>query len=96
VFGKQGYESTIRKPLNPWVRFCHESTRQPSFEKLGFNGCFSPPSPPPIAGTRRLEMVMKDPYNNPAKDKVTLSFAGCYDKPKVVWTGMGNPAQNPV
>jgi hypothetical protein len=41
-------------------------------------------------------MVMKDPYNNPAKDKVTLSFAGCYDKPKVVWTGMGNPAQNPV
>jgi len=25
---------------------------------------------------------MKDPYNNPSKDKVTLSFANCYDKPK--------------
>jgi hypothetical protein len=41
-------------------------------------------------------MVMQDPYNKPAKDKVTLSFANCYDKPKVSWTGTRNPAKNPV
>jgi hypothetical protein len=42
---------------------------------------------PPIAGTKRLEMMIKDPYNNPSKDKVTLSFANCYDKQKVHWQG---------
>jgi hypothetical protein len=39
---------------------------------------------------------MKDPYNNPSKDKVTLSFADCYGKPKSDLAGMRNPAKNPV
>jgi hypothetical protein len=39
---------------------------------------------------------MKDPYNNPSKDKVTLSFAGYYDKPKSDLARMRNLAENPV
>jgi hypothetical protein len=39
-------------------------------------------------------MVMKKSYNKPAKDKVTLSFANCYGKPKVIWAAIWHPAQN--
>jgi hypothetical protein len=44
----------------------------------------------------RDKLLLEKPYNKPTKDKVTLSFAGCYDKPKVIWAGTGIPAPKPV
>jgi hypothetical protein len=39
---------------------------------------------------------MKDPYNKPSKDKVTLSFAGLLCNPKIELTWRWHPAQNTI